>query len=260
VDDVVRRADGQVDAVLGAHDADVRHEMPSAPAQGGHRVPAVQPQRVGAGADDGNVGAGLAAALDRDPRIRPVGRDDVVGRPEGGALQSEQPPARQAASAREPGVVELGAQVVVVEDEAGAVAPTEEPGERPEDVGRVARLEHLEAAGAPGAQHQPRRGEEGVGVLEDEARGAAPRRVGRVLEDGDVVDDVVHRIALALRAHDGHVVPGRRQRLALQPDPTVEGHRQVLDDDQHAGAPGRLLRSDHAVGRGGRHAVHPRPS
>ena len=40
-------------------------------------------------------------------------------------------------------------------------------------------------------------------------------------------------VALSLWADDRDVVSRRGQRLALQPDATVEGDRQVLDDDQN---------------------------
>ena len=43
-----------------------------------------------------------------------------------------------------------------------------------------------------------------------------------------------HQVAVVLRAYHGYLMPGRDKRLALQPDSSVEGHREVLDDDQDA--------------------------
>ena len=65
------------------------------------------------------------------------------------ALQGQQDPVRQLRAAGETRLEELGAQVVMVEHEAGAIERAEGQGQRPEDVGRVAGLDHREAAGPP---------------------------------------------------------------------------------------------------------------
>ncbi len=153
---------------------------------------------------------------------------------------------------REARVVELGAEVVVVEDEPRTVAAAQPPGDGPEDVRRVARLQHVEPPLATSAEHQPGRREERVGVLQDEAERTASGRVGAVLQQRDALEDLVTGVALALRADDGDVVPRRGQGLALQPDPTVERDGQVLDDDEDSRSCTHVVRDGHTA--------HPMPS
>jgi len=143
VDDVMGGADGEVDAVLRTHDPEVGDEVAAAAPELGDRRTAPQLDRVRPGADDGDVVAGLAAAIDRDLRVGAVGRHDVVGRPERGPFERDETAAREPGSAREARVEELGAQVVVVEDELGAVPRAQPPRDRPEDVRGVARLQHV---------------------------------------------------------------------------------------------------------------------
>ena len=137
---------------------------------------------------------------------------------------------------REARVVQLGAEVVVVEHEPRTVAAAQPSGDRPEDVRRVACLQHVEYPLASRPEHQPGGREERVGILQDEAERPTPGRVWLVLQQCDAVEDLVRGITLALRADDRDVVPGRSQSRALQPDPTVERDRQVLDDDEDPGS------------------------
>ena len=66
----------------------------------------------------------------------------------------------------------------------------------------------------------------------DETQLAAAGRVRPVLVQLNAFDDLVPRVALALRADHGDPVASAGERLALQPHPPVERHRKVLDDDQ----------------------------
>ena len=170
-----------VDAVLRSHHADVRGQEPVPAAQLGVGRAALELVRVRAGADDGDVARGLAAAADGDVPVGIVGGDHVIRGPVRPALQRPQPPVGQLRALREPGFVELGAQVMVVEDELRPVQDTEEHGDRPEDVRRVARLQHREPARSAGLEGQPERREERVHVLVDEAETAAAGRVRPVL-------------------------------------------------------------------------------
>src|SRR5690348_1566733 len=123
---------------------------------------------------------------------------------------------------------------MVVEHEPGAMPELEEEAYGPEDVGRVAALNSAEAAAPGGLERQAQGGQERVGILSDERNGAAPGTIGPVLVDLDSVDDLVGRISRTLGADHRHLVTGSGQGAALQPDPAVERHRQVLDDDQDA--------------------------
>ena len=141
---------------------------------------------------------------------------------------------KQPRTAGEPGLEQLGAQVMVVEHEPGPVQTAEHQGDGPEDVRRVAGLDDREPALAAGLERLPGGGRERVGVLGDEADLAAARRVGAVLVQLHPVDDLVGRVSAGFRADRGHPVAGREQRLALEPDPAVEGQREILHDDQDA--------------------------
>ena len=154
--------------------------------------------RVGAGADDGDVSRGLAAPGYGDLPVGIVGGDHVIRGPVRPALQRPQSAVGQPGAFREPGFVELGAQIVVVENELRPVQGAEEHGDRPEDVRWVARLQHSEPARSAGLEGQPERGEERVHVLVDEAETAAAGRVRPVLVEPDGIEDLVRGITLAL--------------------------------------------------------------
>ena len=149
-------------------------------------------------------------------------------------------------------VVEFGAEVMVVEDEPRTVPDAQPPGDWPEDVWWVARLQHVELARATGAKHQPRRRQERVDVLHDEAERSASGRVRAVLQQRDTVEDFMRRVAFPFWADDGDVVARFGQGPALEPDPTVEGDREVLDDDQSSGPGIRRMWAGHTT--------HPIPS
>ena len=105
----------------------------------------------------------------------------MIGGPVGPALEGQQPFVGQLGPAGETRFVKLRAEVVVIEHEPGAFERPEGHGERPEDVRRIAGLNHREAAGTPGLEHGPGGGEERVGVLGDEAELAATGSVRPVL-------------------------------------------------------------------------------
>ena len=82
----------------------------------------------------------------------------------------------------------------------------------------------------PHLLHQPRRCEKRVDVLEEVSDRPGPAGIRAVLVDLDPVDDLVVGVPRALGADDRHVVAGGDERLAFEPDPSVERDRQVLDD------------------------------
>src|SRR6185437_3223775 len=167
---------------------------------------------------------------DGDGPVGLVGGGDPVGTAEGTPLEEAEAPVEGGGAVVELRLVELRAEVVVVEDEPDAEGPQGE-GQRPEDVRRVAGLEDVEAITPEGPQGEPGGSDEGVGVLPEERRlsGTGGRRA--VLVEGDPLDDLLAGVAGASGAHHRHPVAGGRQGTALQPHPTVEGDRQVLDDD-----------------------------
>ena len=235
MDHDVRGPHHDVDSVLRAHDTDVRREETAAPAQLGTGLAAPQMLWIRAGADHRDVSRGLAAAGDGDVPVGVVGGDHLVRGTVRPALQRPQSPVREPGAARETRLEELGGQVMVIENEPGAVNGPQGQRDRPEDVGRIAGLHRREPSGSSRPERQPGRREERVGVLSDEAELAAARRVGPVLVQLHTVDDLIGGVAFALGAHDRDLVAVGDERLALQPHTPVEGHRQVLDDDEDAG-------------------------
>ena len=141
---------------------------------------------------------------------------------------------------------------MVVEDEPRTIPTTHPAGDGPKDVWRVARLHHLKFALTTSTENQRRGREERVDILDDKAERPSPRCVRTVLQQRDALDNLVAGIVLSFRADDRDVVPCRRQGLAFQPDPTVEGDRQVLDDDENAWLGTQLIRAGHTA--------HPIPS
>jgi hypothetical protein len=156
----VRRPHHDVDAVLRAHDADVRGEEPAPAAKRGLGRDTPQALRVRAGADDRDVVGGLAASPYGDVAIGAVRGDHVIRGPVSRALQSQQPLVRQLRAMGPSGLVEFRAQIVVVEDELGAFDGAESKRNRPEDVRRVAGLNNREAARSSRLERQPGRREE----------------------------------------------------------------------------------------------------
>src|SRR5580704_19378410 len=123
---------------------------------------------------------------------------------------------------------------MVVEYEPRAMPELEEQTYGPEDVRWVTALDRAEAT-APGGLERLKQGrDERVGVFDEERCGAPSWTIRPVLVDLDSVDDLVGGISRTLGADHGHPVTGACQGAALQPDPAVERHRQVLDDDQDA--------------------------
>ncbi len=141
---------------------------------------------------------------------------------------------------------------MVIEDEAGIIATAQPAGDRPENVRRVAGLQHIEPAVATSTEHQPGGRQKRVGVLQDKAERSTAGGVGPVLQQPDAVDHVICGVILPLRADDRDVVARCSQSLALQPDATVEGNRQVLDNDERPSSGTHRRRAIHTA--------HPIPS
>ena len=235
IDHDARGPHHDVDSVLRAHDTDVRGEETAAPAQLGTGLAAPQMLWIRARADHRDISGRLTAARNGDVPVGVVGGDHMVRGPVRPALQRPQAPVRQPGAARETRLEELRGQVMMIENEPGAINGPQGQRDRPEDVGRIAGLHRREPSRSSCPECQPGGPEERVGVLSDEAELAAARRVGPVLVQLYTVDDLIGGVALALGAHDRDLIAVGDERLALQPHAPVEGHRQVLDDNEDAG-------------------------
>ena len=102
-------------------------------------------RQVGPVAHDEDVLGIHAAALDGDARVGAVGGQRHVGHAVGEALGAQRRAVAEVLAAPEARAVELGHEVVVVEDEARALAAQAARREQ-QDVGRVAGVDDVEAA------------------------------------------------------------------------------------------------------------------
>ena len=235
VDEGGRGTDGQVHPVLVTHDAQIAGEVRAAVPQLRVLGAGAHHRGIGAAADHRRVGPVQTAPVHRHRPVGLVGGDHVVGGGEGGALEREEQRQGQAAITAEPGPVDLGTQVVVVEDEPDA-APPVPAGEGEVRVRRVAGLHDLEGVLPPESPRQASGLEPRVDALQEEARRAPSLGCRPVLEQQNAVEDLPVRIAGTLGADDRDAIAGSRQRLALQPHPAVEGDGEVLDDDEDVAA------------------------
>ncbi len=122
-----QRPQGVVDAVLRAHDAQVAQQVRLAALDrlvGGHLA---EPVDRGRAAHDEHLVRPLAASGQRDLAVALVGGDDDVGRPVGEPLEPAHRAVEEVLAAVESRQVQLGHQVVLVEDEPRA-APLEPSG------------------------------------------------------------------------------------------------------------------------------------
>ena len=223
-----------IDTVLRPHDPDVCRQVPSAAAQLRVRWAAFQSLRIRTRAYDRDVGRRLAAAVNSNALVGAVSRDHLVRGAVSSAFQGPQRLVGQFRTVGKTRLVQLGTQVVVVEHEPGPVNDAERLSDRPEYIGRIASLDDREPPGSSCLERQPGRRGERVPVLHDETELAAAGRIGPVLVELHRVDQLISRVPFALGAHDGDLIAVRDEGLALEPHPSVEGHRKVLDDDEDA--------------------------
>ena len=137
---------------------------------------------------------------------------------------------------REPRLVELGTEIVVIEDEGGSVKQPEEEPDRPEHVWRVAGLDDRKTTSPARFEAQSSGWRETSRRIQRRRRARAAWSVGPVLVNLDFVDPGVGGVARCLGAHNGDLEPSLDQRLALEPHASIERNRQVLHNDQDPAA------------------------
>ncbi len=192
-----------------------------------------QPVQVGSAADDEHPLRRHPAPLPGDPAVRLVGGDDAVRRPERAPFEEQQHPVQPVGPAVVLGQVHLRRQVVVVEHEADTEQLVE-PGQQEIRLRRIAGVDDLEPPPREQAQADPERAQPAVQELEREQDRAAGGLKRAIAADPDALQLEAGLPVLAppLGADHRHLGPQPAQGGRLQPDPPVEGHRQVLDDDQ----------------------------
>ena len=139
------RTERVVDAVLWAHDAEITKQVLFALLQCGVRDAPHKPAHVRRASDHEHSPRVLAAAVEGNLPVAPVRRNDDVGKPVGETLGGDHASVQKIPAAAEPGEVELGHQVMLVEDQPGA-SQLERQRDGEQQVGRVADVDDVETA------------------------------------------------------------------------------------------------------------------
>jgi hypothetical protein len=246
VHDVAGRLQQVVDAFLLAHHAHVADQVtPAAPELRLGRDD-LQPVQLGPAANDEHAAGVHATTFDGDAAVGLIRRDGDVCRSKGGSLQPHHQPPQQPTAA-ELGFVELGVDVVVVEDELRAEAALVVAAHQEQQVRRVAGVNHVEPAFASHLARQTEGVPQRCRVLQQVTQGALALVGQGIAMDVDALDALVRAfVAFAGRADDADLPAMGVQGGGLLPDPTVERGGKVLDQDQHTAAGRQLFPDDPA--------------
>ena len=112
-----------VDTVLRADGARIADQVRLPPPQRLVRGDPAKVARIGSHTHHEHISRGLASPLDRDPAIGLVRGQDDIGEAERAALGLSGEPVEQACRATEARLVELGHEIMVVEDQSRAATP-----------------------------------------------------------------------------------------------------------------------------------------
>lgn len=228
------RSNRVIDAVLGPHHPHVGEQV---------GLPAPQlrigwfrreHREVRTIAHDEHVVRVLPAALDGDLPVGLVGREHDVGEPERQPLERQEGLDDHVLATAVPRSEELREEVVVVEDEARALPPQRQRGQK-EQIGRIARVNDIEWALASELARKSADPPERDRVL-----AGIPHGTPSGPSQGESVDlDAVAQLewipvaGLPLRARDDNLVACAGEGRRLLPDTPVEWDRQVLDENEH---------------------------
>ena len=236
------RVQQRIQAVLDAHDPDVPDAVRIRIDPGGRGTVAAD---IGGVADDEDAVVRDAPPLQGDLPVRGVGREHESGRRVGSGFQ----PTRQTAQGPCPqpadpalwtplGHRELRSHVVLVEDVRAALEAGQGP-EQPEEVRWVASVDDVDPPVHARVDGPRRREGHRRDVLEDVAREPTCRPL-RVAQDEDALEALAEpaHVARPAGTDDRHVPPGCVEGTGLLPGAAVQGHGQILDEEQDAGTPG----------------------
>ena len=188
--DGVSQLQDEIDAILRSHHTDVRGQMRPASPQAGSGADRRSLAESGPVRTTVTSLGSTPSRSEDDLPIGVVGGDHVVGGLTGAPLHEPQSPVDEAIAVREPRLVQLRTEIVVVEDERGSVDQPEQESDGPEEVGRIAALDDGEATPPACFQAEGESGEEGVDVLKDEGGPRAARGIGPVFVEFDLVESV----------------------------------------------------------------------
>ena len=232
-DQVIDRLDDVAHAIGISHHANIADEM-LAPFFKRGIGPDARVGDLRRGANDEHIVRRLATAPDSDVAHRLVRGDHHVCEKVRAPFRRAHGPVQQATFA-ELGLEHLRADVVhIVNDpRAGELVRR---GNQKQQVGRVAEMQDIEAVPPPGFPKQPELAPESRAVLAKKTADCTGLLADPVPVNLNAVDDFLRLCEAAHpRANDNHLVACIAQCARFLPDPAVERHRQVLDDDANAG-------------------------
>src|SRR6266540_2262063 len=181
-----------------------------------------------------------------------------VGEAEREPLEQQREPVEEIPATPEAREVELRHEVVVVEDEARALALQRQRREQ-EQIRRIARVHDVEELLRCELAHEPSCSPEGRPVLAHVPAWASSGGGERIAVDLHTVLELegVAVMLLPLRADDGYLEAGPPERNAFLPNTTVEWNRQVLHEEQrttrrHLCTPRSPVARSHPAGAPGR--------
>ncbi len=184
---------------------------------------------------------GHAAALDGDLLECLVGCNRDVRSPERKPLEPHQQLVKPAALA-ELGLVQLWIDIVMVEHEWLAEHVLPEAGDDEHQVGRIARLHHVEPDLEIGLDAERELPGQRRAVFQRIAESAVGLQRQRMPEHVNAVEDFVALGVLPTERTDHRYrIAGIAQGLRLLPDAAIQRNGQVLDDDQDAGLPAGVI-------------------
>ena len=232
VDDVVRNLHEDVDAVAWPHPPEEGHEVVVPIPQLGLRDSAPHEVRVRTAAHDGHVPHGATGPGAGDAAIRLIRSDHRVGGKIGAPFEPGEDPLDDAERSSPARAVELGTEIVVIEEELGAAA-AQEPGEQPSRVRWVPSVQHGDRVAPVDAPDQERgadpRPDDGQQVTHDAARDSRRERQWRVAVQPARRPPPRRTVSPgALGTHRRHPEAVGDERLALQPHAPIQGQWHVL--------------------------------
>ena len=136
---------GAIDAVLRAHESEIRDQKALPALSFLVRLNRSKSLRIRSIANDKHVLRPLAASFKGNASVRLVRRDDDISSPERQALRGKKRTVKNV-TAPITGFVELGSQVVMIEDQARALT-LDGPDGRGKEIRRVARMDDVERTG-----------------------------------------------------------------------------------------------------------------
>src|ERR1700722_17014814 len=205
-------------------------------------------QAIGDPVDDFDLGGRLAAAAHGEVFEGRIGGDDVVGRPVAQPLEHHQP-AIESPLLAEFDDEQFWRDVVLIIDEALA-HELEWKRRKKDEVWRIAGLDDRKASFTVDLEQEPEFVEQRSRIFAEISKRAPPLSRQGMAVDRNGVDDLerLRKIGVG-RTNHGDDPSGAMEGLSLLPNPSIEGDRQVFNDDYAGTGLGRGRTGRPSIGR-----------